>query len=193
MPEDPEIDTDRLREEIDEELEREGGRFLRRVAITTALIAALAAGAALEAGGTANEALVLKTEATRLQAQASDQWAFYQAKGIKLAIQRADAEAWRANGRTPPEKFEQEAQRYSSEQADLQRRATALEQRRDRDSEQADQLLERHHHFADAVALFQVAIALSAIAALTRVRPVWIGSLLVGLAGLVFMVRPWLG
>ncbi len=69
-------------------LEREGGTLLKAIALTTALFAALAAVAALRAGGTVNEALVMKTEATRLQAEASDQWAAYQAKGIKSAIQR---------------------------------------------------------------------------------------------------------
>jgi hypothetical protein len=75
-PETPDVDTDKLREAVQEELEREGGRFLRRIALTTAVLAAFAAIAALEAGSTANEALVLKTEATRLQAEASDQWSY---------------------------------------------------------------------------------------------------------------------
>ena len=87
MPEEPEIETDKLDERIHEELEREGGSLLKAIALTTALFAALAAIAALHAGSTVNEALVLKTEATRLQAEASDQWADYQAKGIKSAIQ----------------------------------------------------------------------------------------------------------
>jgi len=89
MPESPDIDTDKLREAVHEELGREGGGFLRRIALTTAVLAAVAAIAALKAGSTANEALVLKTEATRLQAEASDQWAYYQAKGIKLAVAQA--------------------------------------------------------------------------------------------------------
>ena len=102
MPEEIEIDTDKLHEEIHEELEREGGSLLKMVALTTALFAALAAVAALRAGGTVNEALVMKTEATRLQAEASDQWAAYQAKGIKSAIQQASESAWIALGKQPP-------------------------------------------------------------------------------------------
>jgi len=58
MPETPEVETDKLREAVQEELEREGGRFLRRIALTTAVLAAIAAIAALQAGSTANEALV---------------------------------------------------------------------------------------------------------------------------------------
>jgi class 3 adenylate cyclase len=93
MPEEPEVETEKLREAVAEELEREGGHFLRTIALTTAILAAFAAVASLQAGGTANEALVLKTEATRLQAEASDQWAYYQAK--------ASRRRWR-RGRPPP-------------------------------------------------------------------------------------------
>ena len=75
MAEGPEVDTDTLQEAIHGTLEREGGAFLRRIALTTALLAAFAAVASLEAGATVNEALLLQTEATRDQAEASDQWA----------------------------------------------------------------------------------------------------------------------
>ena len=40
--------------------------------------------------------------------------------------------------------------------------------------------MHQHHRFANSVALFQVAIALGAVAALTRVRLVWYGSIAVG-------------
>ena len=61
MPEDPEIETEKLSEAIHEELEKEGGGFLKRIALTTAVLAGFAAVAALEAGSKVNEALVLKT------------------------------------------------------------------------------------------------------------------------------------
>ena len=76
MTEAPEVDTDRLHEAIHEELEHEGGRLIKVIAVTTAVFAAIAAVAALLAGGSANEALMLETEATRLQVEASDQWAY---------------------------------------------------------------------------------------------------------------------
>src|SRR5881409_2002108 len=113
MPEAPEVETERLHEAIKEELEHEGGAFLKRIALTTALFAALAAVASLRAGATVNEALVLKTEAARLQAEASDQWAYYQAKGVKAAIQEASRESWVANNKVPPPAFQQTAERYA--------------------------------------------------------------------------------
>ena len=44
MPEDPEVETENLREAIHDELEREGSAFLKRIALTTAILAALAVG-----------------------------------------------------------------------------------------------------------------------------------------------------
>jgi hypothetical protein len=69
------------------------------------------------------------------------------------------------------------------EQTELERLARDKEHLRDRKSTEADELLHQHHRFADSVALFQVAIALGAVAALTRMRLVWFGSMLVGLVG----------
>lgn len=183
MPEEVEIETERIDEQIKEHLEREGGSLLKAIALTTALFAALAAVAALRAGGTVNEALVLKTEATRLQAEASDQWTAYQAKGIKSAIQQASESSWVAQGKPPPSSFSEERQRYSREQAEIERVAREKERERDEKSLEADRLLHLHHRFADSVALFQVAIALGAVAALARFRLVWFLSMLGGLSG----------
>lgn len=43
MPETPEIETDKLDENIHEELERAGGSFLKAIALSTAIFAAFAA------------------------------------------------------------------------------------------------------------------------------------------------------
>lgn len=192
MPEESEIETAELRERIDQEVEREGGAFLRRIALTTALLAALAALASLWAGDTVNEALVQKTEATRLQAQASDLWAHYQAKSIKGAMARGAAAAWQAAGREPPAEIADEVRRHADGAADLEREAREREHERDERSRDADALLARHHRFAEAVALFQVAIALGAVAALTRLRPVWMVSMLLGGAGMTLFALPFL-
>jgi hypothetical protein len=188
MPEDPEVELDRVHEAIHEEAEKGGGPFLKRIALTTAIFAALAAVSSLQAGTTVNEALVLKTEATRLQAEASDQWAYYEAKGIKLAIQEAQRASWLASQKAPPPEIEEKVKQYALEQTGIRDQALRKEKERDSKSREADHLLERHHGFANAVALFQVAIALGAVAALTRIRPVWYGSMLMGVAGVAFLV-----
>ncbi|MDE2179094.1 MAG: DUF4337 family protein [Xanthomonadaceae bacterium] len=66
-------------------------------------------------------------------------------------------------------------------------KAGSLETERSQRSAEADQLLHRHHLYAQSVALFQVAIALGAIAALTRKRRVWIGSMALGAVGCGFL------
>jgi hypothetical protein len=180
MPEGPEVETERLHETIREEVEHEGSTFLKRIALTTALFAALAAIAALRAGATVNHALVLKTEATRLQAEASDQWAYYQAKGIKAAVNEASRTSWLAIAKEPPPEYAANQKKYADEQTEIQKKAQELEKERDAKSTEADELLHRHHGFANAVALFQVSIALGAVAALTKSRPVWYGSMLLG-------------
>lgn len=193
MPEGPEVETERLTEAIHEEVEKEGGRFLRVIALSTAIFAALAAIAALRAGATVNGALVLKTEATRLQAEASDQWAYYQAKGIKSAVAEASRAAWLAIGREAPAEYAASEKRYKAEQDEISGKAREKEKERDAKSEEADHLLHHHHRFASAVALFQVSIALGAVAALTRSRAVWGGSLLMGLAGTALFVAALIG
>lgn len=192
MPEGPEVETERLHETIHEELHKDGGAYLRNIALTTAILAAFAAISSLRAGGTVNEALRLETEATRLQAQASDQWAYYQAKGIKASVAEAILESWRAAGREPPdvagekESFGQRAKRYGEEQKDIKKEAEKLEKEREERQEEAQHLMHLHHRFAYAVALFQVAIALGAVAALTRRQLVWFASVGVGAVGIVF-------
>jgi len=70
----------------------------------------------------------------------------------------------------------------------LEKEARALEQKRDHKSNEADLLLHRHHGFAYAVTLFQVAIALGAVSALTQARSIWIGSMSIGLGGIALFV-----
>ena len=184
MPEEPEVQTENISEPIHEALEREGGRLLKAVALTTTLLATVAAVAALLASATVNEALILKTEASRLQTEVADQWAYYQAKGIKAAVKEASRAAWVAVGKEPPAEYEADVKRYGEEQAEIQKVAREKERERDGKSAEADHLFHRHHDFAISVTIFQVAIALGAVAALTRIRPIWIGSLVLGMGGL---------
>jgi hypothetical protein len=193
MPEGPEVDTDKLHETIHEAAEREESHLIRVIALTTAVLAALAALASLRAGATVNEALALKTEATRLQGEASDQWAYYQAKGVKAAVQDAIAASWRAAGKEPPADTAEKVRRYGEEQEAIREKAVERERERDAKEKEAEHLLHSHHHFAGAVALFQVSIALGAVAALTRLRLVWIASVLVGIGGVLSAGRSLLG
>jgi len=193
VPEGPEVETDRLQETIGEESERAKEGFLKRIALTTAIFAALAAISALRAGATVNEALMLRTEAARLQAEASDQWSFYQAKGIKAAIEEASRTSWLAAEKAPPADSLERKERYVAEQKEIEAKAREKEKERDEKLAESAHLLHRHHGFAYAVAILQVSIALGAVAALTRSRPVWFGSLALGLSGVALASWTLLG
>src|SRR5215470_15369651 len=139
MPEETEIDTDSVRESIHEH--HAAPPLIKRIALTTALLAALGAVGALKSGTSVNQALVLKTEAGRLQAEASDQWAYYQAKGIKGQVQEASRSAWLAAGKTPPPELDAAVKRYSAEQKEIEKTAHEKEHARDEASREADELL----------------------------------------------------
>lgn len=190
MPEEIEVDTDKLREKIDEEIEAKSGsaRMLRFTALSTAVFAALAAIASLKAGATVNDAILLKTEATSIQARASDEWAYYQAKGIKGAVTASSEATYRAAGKTPPPSIDSTVQRYASEQNAISDSAKELEHQRDEKMDEADRLLVQHKGFAFAVTLLQVAIVLGAVAALTRSKGVLGTSLAVGVVGAALFV-----
>ena len=79
MPEEIEIPTEHLHEEIQEKAEEQREKWTLYVALSTALMAVLAAVAGLLAGHHANEALIERVKA-------SDQWNFYQAKNLKQEI-----------------------------------------------------------------------------------------------------------
>ncbi len=78
-----EIPTEHLHEQINEHAGEEK-RWTLYLAISTAFMAVFAAIAGLIAGHYSNEALIE-------QIKASDQWAYYQAKGIKAEIAELNA------------------------------------------------------------------------------------------------------
>lgn len=84
--EDVEIPTEHLHEKIQEKSEEMHNAcgWFRFVAISTALMAVFAAISGLIAGHYSNEALID-------QIQTSDQWSFYQAKGIKAEIKTLES------------------------------------------------------------------------------------------------------
>ncbi len=85
-------------------------------------------------------------------------------------------------------RYAADAKRYKDEQKEIEGKAHDLEKERDEKSRESEHLMHRHHIFAYSVTFSQVAIALSAIAALTKRRPMWYLSLVVGAVSIVFVV-----
>jgi hypothetical protein len=125
----------------------------------------------------------MTTAAGVLHANASDAWAYYQIRGLKAVLARDKGALWAVLQKTAPPDFAKEESHNLAEQKALKLQASGLEHERDTKSAEADGLLHQHHYLAQSVALLQVAIALGAVAALTRKRPAWWVSLCLGLAG----------
>jgi len=196
MPEGPELENelDRVRESIEEEREegREGRAFLRRVSLSTALIAVLAAVAALQAGDTINQALLRKNDAMATHGVAFDLWAQYPAKGIKSAILKQQKQTLISLDRVPSASLDQDIARYQKEQDDIAAEARHDEAEAKRSLGEAEHMTHRHHRYASSVALLQIAVALSAIAALSRNRLLWTLSIVVAASGAVFFLDGYL-
>jgi hypothetical protein len=194
MPEE-DLETSELKEHIDEDLERaeeeahehkhaahakhaagakkESPSWTRYLSLSTAIIAVFAAVASLESGSNSNEAILAKSEAMLDQSQASDQWALFEAKSIKATLTEADKP--RSDG-------------YRKEGEKIQAAAEGLEEKVKEDNGESEHLMERHHRFAISVTLLQIAIALSAIAALTRRKPLWFVGMAVSAVGVAMFV-----
>ena len=162
-----EVPTEHLHETINEKAKEASTetKWTMGVAISTALIAVFAALASLFAGHHSNEALLE-------QLKASDQWAYYQAKGIK-----AEISSLKENKEEAKASFE----KYKKEQEDIKKEAEAA-------TKASEEHLVKHLSLAKAVTFFQIAIAISAIAILTRKKFLWIGSMLIALVGLFFFI-----
>lgn len=180
-----------------------------RIAVTTAILSTLGAIFSYQGGFTQNEALLYKNnsilyknESVLKKTLASDQWAYYQAKGNKqnlaelaAAIVPADKKAF----------YLAEAERYKKEKQAIKDDADKLElevKKYDELSAEADkrsaESMHPHERLALATTLIQIAIALAAITVLTQ--KVWLfwaagvasvlgGALWVMAGGFALMVR----
>src|SRR6266436_3236451 len=169
--EESEIPLEHLHEQVHHSAEHSRERWISWVALSTAILAVLAAIAGLLSGRYVNEAMMSQIEA-------SDQWNYYQAKSIKASV--LDAKMSLAGG-TPNESDQSKRDRYEKEQEEIKSEAEHKEAA-------AKSNFHKHEVFARGVTMFQIGIAIAAISALTKKRHFWIVSLLFGAAGCVFLV-----
>lgn len=176
----PEVDLPNPKE-LGEFKER---KFEKRVALTTAIFAVVLAIAAL--GG--NKAM---KEMLLAQQQASDQWAFYQARSIREHQYRAQKlrleadllergpamkPAARQNFEALLAKFAKEEKRYNAEKQVVEKEARTLE--REREVSRT-----RDPYFEYAEVLLQIAIVMASVSILSGSRPVFFISLAVASVG----------
>jgi len=160
--------------------------WLNLLALTTVILAVCATLATFKGGG-------YSTKTVLNQAMASDQWAYYQAKGIKGNLYEVEAMRLKRELELAPraslsllEKsladVEKKVAKYEGEKADIFKKATAFEEAK------AD--AQKHGApFGLAVIFLQIAILLSSIAALMKKQPVYWAGLAVGIVGLVYFIN----
>ncbi len=190
MPEEIEVPTEHLHETVNEAAHEsahaggyagrhgkeghEANPFNMRVAITTALLAVVAAIAALLAGHAANEALLEQIEA-------SNEWNHFQSKSIKAAVLSSKVDLLSNLGKPASDKDKAKLAEYDHDMEELTAAA--------KHKEAASSAHMQHHVvLARAVTLFQIAIALAAIAVLTKKSGLWLCSLGLGVIGVGFFV-----
>jgi hypothetical protein len=173
--EEPEVPTEHLHEHLHEQAHGAKKNWITWVALSSAILAGLAAVTALLAGHHANEAMVE-------QIKSSDQWSYYQAKGVKGNVLASKVELLQALGKPADERDAKKLADYKHDQEEISRDA------REKEAE-ARHHLESHVIFARGVTLFQVAIAIGAISALTHRRRYWTLSLIFGAVGVFFLVQ----
>ena len=173
-----EVPTEHLHENIHEQAEHSRERWIMMVALTAALLAVLAAVSALMAGHHANEATIE-------QIKASDQWAYYQAKGIKSSVLESKIEILQKMGMKTDEKDEEKIKEYKKEQTEIDKEARELQ-------ESSQHHLDLHHGIAQSVTIFQISIAVCAIAVLTKKKMLWYGSMILGIIGAVMLLMAFL-
>jgi Domain of unknown function (DUF4337) len=211
LPDEIEVDTKELRESIQELNEERADRrhaekessWLRCIGLSTAILAVLAAIAALQSSNLVNEALIH-------QIKAADTWAEYQADRQKdhvytialnglldagaanpallAAMEKHNFVPAAPTAMAAPKSAIARAVEYRAKIVDESNKETALSKSaKDLERETADEM-RKHHAFEYSVALIQVAIAVGAVSALTRVKRVWYLSMLVGVIGLAYCV-----
>jgi len=167
--------------------------FTRRVAITTAVYAVMLAIAALGGNNAMKEMLLA-------QQQASDQWAFYQAKVIREHAYRVQQKrlevdlAERGASLTPEVRqqyeallgeFAAEAKRYGAEKKDIEQDAKKWEHERDVNRK-------KDPYFDFAEVLLQIAIVMSSVSILATSRLLYGISSVLAVCGTLLMLNGYI-
>ena len=168
---------------LDEAAEREPRGMAGQLAVVTAILATVGAMFSYMAGATQADAGLLKNDAAIKKTEAANQWNFYQAKSNKqnlsaLGLQLVD-DSRKAF-------FEGEVKRYQAEKGDIKLAAEKLEKESSDFDQKSEAQMHQHHRWAQATTVLQIAIAMAAIALLTRRR--WLEKMVFVLSGVGLIV-----
>lgn len=146
----------------------EGGNSssMNKIAMFTAIVATVGAIFSYMGGATQANAGLLKNDAAIKKTEASNQWNYFQSKSTKQSL------AELARDLTPAEtektKYQGKIDRYEKEKNEIKTVAEKLEADAHAFDQQSEAQMHQHHRWAQATTALQVAIALAAIALLTK-------------------------
>jgi hypothetical protein len=145
--------------------------WTRYVSLMVVVLAVATGVGSLKAGGFGSKVMLF-------QAQASDAWAFYQAKSIKQRI--AEMEERQATGADAASAAADVA-RYKVDEKELQTKAAHLEETRDAFARHGPPL-------GFGITLLQISIALASVCLLTKRKMLWAASGVLGAIGIGYLI-----
>jgi Domain of unknown function (DUF4337) len=145
--------------------------WTRYVSLMVVVLAVATGVGSLKAGG-------FSTKVVLSQAQASDEWAYYQAKSIKQRV--AEMEAHLATGERAAA-AEADVARYKNDQIESQAKAKRLEAQRDGFGKHGPPM-------GFGITLLQISIALASVCLLTKRKALWTASGVIGAVGIGYLV-----
>ena len=157
--------------------------FISRVAITVAVLAVLAAVAGSLETVEGGRALGTASEAVLHQDRATDAWDEFQADGLKKFMYTIAADSVPAHS----DDYKAAAQKRAASQAKDRKKAEDDEAERDKLLLQSGSHEDRHHWLTGAATLFEIGIAMSTVAIITRRRWLWYAATAFGLGGIALL------
>jgi Na+/glutamate symporter len=158
------------------------GGMINQIAMYTAIIATVGAIFSYMGGSTQANAGLYKNNAAIKKTEASNQWNYFQAKSTKQSL------AELARDLAPEDKkatYLAKVERYEKEKAEIKAVADKLEAEGTQWDKQSDEQMHQHHRWAQATTVLQVAIAMAAIALLTRKKWLEYAMFSAGATGIV--------
>ena len=143
-----------------------GGGMTNQIALFTAIIATVGAIFAYMGGATQANAGLYKNNAALKKTEASNQWNYFQAKSTKQSLAEVSRDL--TTREAEKEKYQAKIDRYEKEKGEIKVVAEKLEAEATEWDQKSDAQIHLHHRWAQATTVLQVAIALAAIALLTR-------------------------
>ena len=167
--------------------------WTKYVSLSMICLAVLTAIATQRGAGYSSATMKQLNEATFNQAEASDQWAFYQAKGIKQSIYELERDRATSGGTVvEPQALAglvAKIERYEGEKKDIVKEAKNFEAKRDSARRLATAAANLAREMGLATTFFQIAIALGGVCLVVKKRWLWYVSMGIGALALLQTLR----